>query len=387
MTSSEPRKNGLKNRKENDDTNVLYKVENFHEEKLGNATHKKDLFLYWREKFLELIPSYQPLFGMILHHKTQHENEDDMEEFMHAIAERFEQVLFAYDIINRILSTGRADPWVEFVLNFHLSHFISLVKTLGDNLAWMLTLYLKFQLDDRDIDLLRKHFKNKLKGTSPRMVSLIHDDPKFNKFESLNEYRIILQHKQKIHMHKKLASTRQEAAGFVIPVNREALVRGKNICRRKGMLPKVLWDMTMNARHNRRIRFRKLEVSSDELEGIDLLEFCNEHLGIISTMYKKVFSRIIIELLKKENTGEVTKYYEQQQVAILKLSGEVKNGDKILIEGLTTPFIQKVTSMEINHAKVVSARDCEIGIKLDKKAKKKDKVFKFITPVPDGVTL
>ncbi|MFL6485603.1 MAG: hypothetical protein ACJ71D_02665, partial [Nitrososphaera sp.] len=112
MTSSEPRKNEINNRKENEDSNVLYKVENLREEKLDNATHKKDLSLYFRDKFLELIPSYQPLFNMILNHKTQHENEEDMEEFMHAIAERFEQVLFAYDIMNCILITGRADPCV-----------------------------------------------------------------------------------------------------------------------------------------------------------------------------------------------------------------------------------------------------------------------------------
>jgi hypothetical protein len=64
----------------------------------------------------------------------------------------------------------------------------------------------------------------------------------------------------------------------------------------------------------------------------------------------------------------------------------VKKGDTILIEGGTMSFTQEVTSMEINGNKVDSANNCDVGIKLDSKAKEEDKVFKIIDRLPKKET-
>jgi hypothetical protein len=93
------------------------------------------------------------------------------------IADRFNQLLFAYDLISDILGAGETDPNVEFVFNFH---FISLVKSLGDNLAWMLMLYLKLEFEDRDIDLLRDHLRTNSKVLIYRwhlLYMTIHNSP------------------------------------------------------------------------------------------------------------------------------------------------------------------------------------------------------------------
>jgi hypothetical protein len=216
-----------KNKYADTDTNVLYKVKKFYRTKSGNVNYGQELFIYQAQKLRELIPAYKPLLAMILHKETQHENEEDMEEFMHAIADRFNQLLFAYDIISDILGTGETDPNVEFVFNFHLWHFISLVKSLGDNLAWISKLYLRLEFEDRDIDLLRNHFRNKLKNANSRIASLIYDDPQFSKFETLKEYRDILQHRHKIHTCKVMNGYPPTHAKIMIPANPREPYAGK----------------------------------------------------------------------------------------------------------------------------------------------------------------
>jgi hypothetical protein len=304
-----------KNKYADTDTNVLYKVKKFYETKSGNANYERELFMYQAQKLRELIPAYEPLLGMILDKETQHENEEGMEEFMHAIADRFNQLLFAYDMISGILGTGETDPNVEFVFNFHLWHFISLVKSLGDNLAWMLKLYLKLEFEDRDIDLLRDHFRNTLKNANSRMASLIYDDPQFSKFETLNEYRDILQHRHKIHTRKVMSGYPPKHTKIVIPANPESLVRGKNVRRSKAIeSTRVKSDALINNRSEEyhdssndeptsHIQVNRLEVPSDERDSIDPLEFCKEKIDFISNVYKKVLDRIRIELLKKSISG------------------------------------------------------------------------------------
>jgi len=54
--------------------------------------------------------------------------------------------------------------------------------------------------------------------------------------------------------------------------------------------------------------------------------------------------------------GRVTHYYSHLNVAVLQLTDELKTGEHIHIFGHTTDFIQKVTSLEINHHHVASVK-------------------------------
>jgi hypothetical protein len=51
--------------------------------------------------------------------------------------------------------------------------------------------------------------------------------------------------------------------------------------------------------------------------------------------------------------GKVTHYFNHLGVAVLRLDSELKVGDTIHVLGHTTDFMQKVTSMEVNHHTVV----------------------------------
>ncbi len=51
--------------------------------------------------------------------------------------------------------------------------------------------------------------------------------------------------------------------------------------------------------------------------------------------------------------GRVTHYYNHLNVAVLRLTGNLKLGDKIRILGHSTDIIERVASMEIQHHPVV----------------------------------
>lgn len=75
--------------------------------------------------------------------------------------------------------------------------------------------------------------------------------------------------------------------------------------------------------------------------------------------------------------GEITHYYSNLQVGIIKLKSPLKVGDKIKIVGSTTNFEQDVESMQIEHAQVEKAKKGDvIGLKVKDKVREADLVFK-----------
>ncbi len=77
--------------------------------------------------------------------------------------------------------------------------------------------------------------------------------------------------------------------------------------------------------------------------------------------------------------GRVTHYYSRISVAVLRLSGDLKVGDKIEILGKTTEFSQVVTSMEIEHRKIQSATaGMEVALKVADTVRKGDIVYKIV---------
>jgi len=76
--------------------------------------------------------------------------------------------------------------------------------------------------------------------------------------------------------------------------------------------------------------------------------------------------------------GKVTDYFAKIGVAALVIeNGELSLGDTIHFAGHTTDFEQKITSMQIEHQAVESAKTGDaIGVKVKDRARHGDKVFK-----------
>lgn len=81
--------------------------------------------------------------------------------------------------------------------------------------------------------------------------------------------------------------------------------------------------------------------------------------------------------MKKKQIGEVTHYFNKIAVAVVKLSGNLKVGDKIEFEAVE-PFQQMVDSMQVEHQNIAEAKaGKEIGLKVDKPVQKGHKVHKI----------
>jgi putative protease len=81
---------------------------------------------------------------------------------------------------------------------------------------------------------------------------------------------------------------------------------------------------------------------------------------------------------EKEPVGKISHYFTKIGVAVIELSGELKVGDRISIEGMTTDLQQAVDSMQIEHEKVAKAgKGQAIGIKVEQRVREGDLVFKL----------
>lgn len=77
--------------------------------------------------------------------------------------------------------------------------------------------------------------------------------------------------------------------------------------------------------------------------------------------------------------GKVTHYYDRINVAVMVLSGELKVGETIHIQGRLTDFSQPVDSMEIEHQKIQSAgAKTEIALKVLEPVREGDVVYKVV---------
>ncbi len=77
--------------------------------------------------------------------------------------------------------------------------------------------------------------------------------------------------------------------------------------------------------------------------------------------------------------GKVTHYYDQAMAAVIKLAkgASLKVGDNIRFEGTNTDFTQEVTSLQVDHKDVKSAKaGVDFGLKVDQPAHENSQVFK-----------
>jgi len=74
--------------------------------------------------------------------------------------------------------------------------------------------------------------------------------------------------------------------------------------------------------------------------------------------------------------GEVTHYYSNIGVAIVRFNQNMPTGKNVTFQGATTDFSQDLDSLEFNHKKIdVAPAGKEIGIKVKDKVREGDKVY------------
>ena len=80
---------------------------------------------------------------------------------------------------------------------------------------------------------------------------------------------------------------------------------------------------------------------------------------------------------KEKLVGKIDHYFDKIQVAAMKLEDSLKVGDTVRIEGGSVAFTQQISSMQINHESVNSAKKGdEVGFKVKQKVREGYRVFK-----------
>ncbi len=81
---------------------------------------------------------------------------------------------------------------------------------------------------------------------------------------------------------------------------------------------------------------------------------------------------------EKQLIGKIIHYYTKIGVGVIELSGDLKAGDRISIEGPTTNHQQVVDSMQIEHQNMPSAKAGQsVGLKVSGKVREGDLVYKI----------
>ena len=80
--------------------------------------------------------------------------------------------------------------------------------------------------------------------------------------------------------------------------------------------------------------------------------------------------------MEEKQIGTVSSYFSKVGVAAIKLSGNLKVGDKVHIKGHTTDFETSVEEIQIERDSVKKAKKNDhIGIKVPEKVRPKDNVL------------
>ncbi len=83
--------------------------------------------------------------------------------------------------------------------------------------------------------------------------------------------------------------------------------------------------------------------------------------------------------MEEQEIGVVDHFFSKISVGIIKLSGALKVGDTIHIQGKQADFSQEIKSMRIEFDNVTEAKEGDkVGIKVSQPVHANDKVYKVI---------
>jgi len=81
----------------------------------------------------------------------------------------------------------------------------------------------------------------------------------------------------------------------------------------------------------------------------------------------------------EKKIGQITHFYNRISVAALSLTSKLEVSDRIHILGHTTDFTQNVSSMEIEHKKVVSVSPGDdVALKVIEPVRNGDEIYKIL---------
>lgn len=347
------------------DKNIMYKVKHEYDRKIGRATVIKNLSFYHFDEIKVSLPHLYYFWILLLKNRFIHNNYGDIFEITYSIIERMKQLSFTYDIIEDTIKEAKhyGNPDTVFVFFYHFSYFVSLIKTIGDNLALILRFYLGLDVKYFHTDLNADKFKSNLRPLT-HYYNIVYSSEYYEEYKKLAGLRNIIQHRHII----------RDIRGLMMEDGRNKIVIPKDPEQNTSKV-KIAEDADSAIRYGLH-EYYLLSESEITCDYEDPLIFCRRHIEGISSLTDRIFNKITNEITRIL-VGEVTDFYPIKNVAVINVSNELKIADEILIEGATTSLQQRNTSMEIDYNKVEKCDSGLVAIKVNGKVRIKDKVYRI----------
>jgi hypothetical protein len=362
-------------RNEFEDKNIMYKVQHDFKRKVGNGSVTRNLSFYYYDEIKLSLPSLYYFWILLIDRKFIHINFEQMMHMTDSLIVHLKQLFFTKDIIDNIIKETKhfGNPDSFFVFYYHFTNFVSLIKTIGDNLAWVLVLYLKLGLRHLQIDLTNPIF-HKLITKNKHYYNTLYSNNYFDEYKKIDEFRNVIQHRHIIRAMRVLIKTTMENK-ILVPRDPEVqMSKALKISKRRPNKQHVMLAENRDSTIMYGAHDYTAIAPSDVSDYVDPLQFCMNNINGISMLVENTFNRIVSELTRKE-VGKVMHFYPKKSVAMINLTHGLKVGSHILLEGNTTSFEQDVTEMQKNHTMIQELEKGLVGLKINSIARPKDKVY------------
>jgi len=354
------------------DKNVIYKVpRRYTTQRSPAATYTTNLDHHYLERVRMLVPHFQPFWEFVVMNEGCHQNRTALMEYTHGLMTRLGELAFSLDTIGT-LDAVKPDNDLHFLVNYHLTQFISLVKSIGDNLAWLLTTFYDIKLaDEKKTDLLYESYLEKVREKDAHLHAKFSGQPQLATYEDLKLFRDVVQHRHALHVtHIQLVPSGEEH--LYVPVKPSSGAFGE--------FPFPVLASASDKASMASVGMKQLVVKAGppDTPGYERLDpFCKRHLEAISYLCDQAFARLN-QRLRREPVGRVYDFLSRLGVALASLSRDLEVGPKLLIEGKITSMELQLDSMQVEHQHVQKATSGQrVGIKVTSRVRRNDVVYRI----------
>jgi len=296
------------------DKNVIYKVPKDYETTLApRKVIVKNLVLFYGDRIKDVLPNYDSLWRRCVYENFSHENIQVLKEYLHGAFERLKQVSFAKeridDLREKMEREGKMDNDILFLIDFHFYYFITLIRTLGDNLAWILNYYCKMNLenDPKNIDLATTKFKDALKREKREIFAKICQGSGHEGYCQLRDFRDIVVHRHALHVvpvfFVKSPRLPPKALKVMVPTEPTTGVLADQLDKTRKTRPSI--GRAQREAKDSIAKYGLLQavyslMSEEELRKTrkyeDIESFCQKHFDYVLNCYNETINMIVKEI-------------------------------------------------------------------------------------------
>lgn len=267
----------------------IYCINHFYEYKVApNFTRRENLDLYYTVRVKKDLPLFDKVWQSLVYGSFVREHSQELLEYIHGIMERYKQALFAKDLLSQLLDE-KPDNDLVFLVNFHFYYYITVIRALGDSLAWILNYFYSMKLENSpsQIDLTKTPFREKLQCADEQLFKAICQGSPYEKFKKLKEFRDIVVHRHALHIVTAQFGVKGESK-IMVPIDpaEGTLVSAWNRQKVHAMNKKSM------AEYGLKQLMIYVGSGGEDLGYTEVLDYCNTHLRFIAESYNKTLEKL-----------------------------------------------------------------------------------------------